>query len=281
MRTARRQPRRARARPGNPRHARSARRRARASRRSSPPSCRAATTMVAASAVAPAAKAIDWPWLPRVALTTARRLRLAPLQAIDVDQPAAQLEGAHRRVVLVLPTPAAASVASSSGQRAAASRHGLRRTSSRAESRASRFGQASCQPSRRTRPGGDRFRRRAGALVECRAQPQATPARRWPGDRRGEPAPFDQRRQSAAAAPPSRAPRCASAAGPAAWRARRPGSRPVDAGAGPGRAFGRRSSQRATQWIRRGPAVSAACIAASSRSNQRRRRAPARRGRSR
>ena len=94
--------RRARVRPGSRRRARSARRRARASRRSSRPSCRAARRWSRPGRGARAAKAIDWPWLPRVALITRAHGGLAPAQCVEVDQPAAHLEGADRRVVLVL-----------------------------------------------------------------------------------------------------------------------------------------------------------------------------------
>ena len=65
-----------------------------------------------------AANAIDWPWLPRVALTTPRSPGSRAQQRVEVDQPAAQLERADRRVVLVLdPRPARRARASSSGQR--------------------------------------------------------------------------------------------------------------------------------------------------------------------
>jgi hypothetical protein len=92
---------RVRARPGSRRRARPVGRPARASRRSSRPSCRAARRWWP-QAVQPRAKPTDWPWLPRVALMTPRSAGLLARQRLEVRQAAAHLEGAGRRVVLVL-----------------------------------------------------------------------------------------------------------------------------------------------------------------------------------
>ena len=60
------------------------------------------TTIAAGMPWRAAAKPIDCPWLPRVAATTPLHRGAARAQAIEVDEAAAHLEGADRRVVLVL-----------------------------------------------------------------------------------------------------------------------------------------------------------------------------------
>ena len=82
--------------------ARSARRRAPAWRRSFRSSCRAAPRWSPARLARAPAKASDWPWLPRVAVTIPCHLRPLALEPIEIDEAAAHLEGADRGVVLVL-----------------------------------------------------------------------------------------------------------------------------------------------------------------------------------
>jgi hypothetical protein len=79
--------------------------------------------MVQATPWARAAQPTLWPWLPRVALMTSRGSAPRLCELLEIGQAAADLEGAHRRVVLVLdPAVGAQALAQ---QRPAVLRRGL------------------------------------------------------------------------------------------------------------------------------------------------------------
>ena len=202
------------------------RRRARASPRSSRPSCRAARRWWRCRPWRRAAKATDWPWLPRVALITPASAGSRSHQALQVDQAAAQLEGAQRRVVLVLdPDLGAERARAAAARRIAAWRH--RRVDDALRGVEFAGAKVACMAvsddDSVTRPRGVSscaLQRRAGRVVA--ATPRAMPAR-WPPREAGRAtsaarsctrdgaiarhgmalAPLDQRRQRAAEQQPS------------------------------------------------------------------------------
>ena len=259
------------------------------------------TTMVALRPCRAAARAIDWPWLPRVALITPRTPRLAPQQLVQVDRAAAQLEGAERGVVLVLDADRRAQPLLQ------------QRPADRRRRRHLRAHDLQARPAvRRVRAAGSLHGWRR-SIVAAQVAPRRAVCRR----RRAAPRPAtvqrhavqaERRRPPASARPPSvselqrhaagrqvigwgacpatrsasaarrrtaaarrRGRRCASAAGPAGWRARRP---PPARRRGPARASAASvaSSCRAARHrcaAAAGARAAAACRPRSSRPNQR------------